>query len=106
MIASLYQSGSAAGSWIGFDMRLDSWRNNQERAINLEMETACLQAVGRQRSLTSPARGRAGSNRVFLFLRQRHRVGGDALPFAVSFDPGVGETVAVGESLAGFCFAG
>lgn len=35
-----------------------------------------------------------------LFLRQRHGVGGDALPFAVPFHPGVGKPISVRESFA------
>ena len=41
-----------------------------------------------------------------LFLGQRHGVGGDALPFAVSFHPGVGESISVRESFPGFRLAG
>src|SRR5213082_3469558 len=75
MTASLYQSASTAGSGVVFDMRL---------TVGATMDAA--------QSLKD-----AGARRPYhaLLLREGHGVRGDALPFAVSLHPCVGETIRV-----------
>ena len=41
-----------------------------------------------------------------LLLRQHHGVGGDALPFAVPFHPGVGESIRMRKGFPGLGLAG
>src|SRR5438270_9324628 len=75
MTASLYQSASTAESGVVFDMRL---------TVGATMDAA--------QSLKDAATRRPCHA---LLLRERHSVRGDALPFAISFHPGVGETIRV-----------
>src|SRR5205823_1178452 len=75
MTASLYQSASTAGSGVVFDMRL---------TVGATMDAAqSLKDAGARRPCQA------------LLFGQRHGVRGDALPFAVSFHPRVGETISV-----------
>src|SRR6266404_7846037 len=105
MTASLYQSASVAGSDAGFDMRLDSWRNNGGGAIAKAIREGIVGRFCETPGSQAASDTDALQSSLALLLRQRHGVRGDALPFAVSFHPGVGETISVREGLAGFRLA-
>src|SRR5437764_9555655 len=85
MTASLYQSASTAGSGVVFDMRL---------TVGATMDAAqSLKDAGARRPYHALLRG------------EGHGVRGDALPFAVSLHPCVGETIRVRKRFPGRGFA-